>query len=74
MLVPLVLGVGGLLLSVGLIRPAAWTEDPSTPELPSQVAPSREPPPRGASAAPRPAARPEAAPLSPEEAERLEQK
>jgi len=74
LLVPLVLGVGGLLLSVGLIRPVAWTEDSSTPEPASQVAPSREPPPRGASAPSRPVAQPEAAPLSPEEAERLEQK
>ncbi len=76
LLVPLVVGVGGLLLSVGLIRPGSWTEEPSAPEpdpLASE-APPREAPGRG----PRPSAPPaevaSAAPLSPEEAERQAQK
>jgi hypothetical protein len=76
LLVPLVLGVGGLLLSVGLIRPGSWTEEASAPEPDFQApeaAPSREPPPR--SPAPSASVVPAAQPgLSPEEAEREAQR
>ncbi|WNG39542.1 hypothetical protein F0U61_42140 [Archangium violaceum] len=77
LLVPLVLGVGGLLLSVGLIRPGPGAAELSAPELessPSGRTPNG-PPPRVAA---RPSAgapvQPGAAPLSPEEAEREAQR
>lgn len=77
LLVPLVLGVGGLLLSVGLIRPGSGAADTSAPAQES-APPGRAsggPPPRAPA---RPSAgapvRPDAAPLSPEEAEREAQR
>jgi hypothetical protein len=78
LLIPLVLGVGGLLLSLGLIRPGSGSADVSASEpepLASDSSPARQAP-RGPSpsAAARPAPRPEAAPLSPEEAEREAQR
>ncbi len=78
LLVPLVLGVGGLLLSVGLIRPGSGVDDASAsgPEpVASNSAPAREPPPR-APARPTPGTSAEAkdSSLSPEEAEREAQR
>ncbi|MFY0564813.1 choice-of-anchor X domain-containing protein [Archangium lansingense] len=76
MLVPLVLGVGGLLLSVGLIRPGPGAEDSSAsgPESPGIA--QAEPPPRGP-VRPSPgvlAQQPGQPALSPEEAEREAQR
>lgn len=72
LLVPLVLGVGGVLLSVGLIRPGSGAEDSSAPAPSSPQQAQAEPPPR---APVRPSAPPPAAAqLSPEEAEREAQR
>jgi hypothetical protein len=73
LLVPLVLGVGGVLLSVGLIRPGAVeTSAPGQEPFPSAPAPAG-PPPRG-SARPAPPAPVAQTSLSPEEAEREAQR
>ncbi|WNG55409.1 hypothetical protein F0U59_11915 [Archangium gephyra] len=75
LLVPLVLGVGGVLLSVGLIRPGPGAADPSAPgpEVSSGI--QAEPPSRGPA---RPSAvsaqRPGQPALSPEELEREAQR
>ncbi|PTL79007.1 choice-of-anchor X domain-containing protein [Vitiosangium sp. GDMCC 1.1324] len=75
LLVPLVLGAGGLLLSVGLIRPGSGEADSSAPgpESSPADAPRDVPPPRmpARPSAPAPST---AASLSPEEAEREEQR
>ncbi|HEX5750352.1 MAG TPA: choice-of-anchor X domain-containing protein [Archangium sp.] len=76
LLVPLVVGVGGLLLSVGLIRPEPGVADSSAPGsgVSSDNVPAG-PPPRGpARPSAVPAQRPGQAPLSPEEAEREAQR
>ncbi|MGZ3457575.1 MAG: choice-of-anchor X domain-containing protein [Archangium sp.] len=72
LLVPLVLGVGGVLLSVGLIRPGPGAADSSAPG--PQSAPARAEPPSREPARPSPGAQADAAPLSPEEAEREAQR
>ena len=78
LLVPLVLGVGGLLLSVGLIGTGPGETETSSPDpesLTQRAAPGREPPSRSAGpSAVRSTGQPEAAPLSPEEAEREAQR
>src|SRR3712207_3073863 len=72
LLVPLVLGVGGVLLSVGLIRPGSGAADSSAPAPESSPQAQAEPPPRVPA---RPSApTPTAAGLSPEEAEREAQR
>lgn len=72
LLVPLVLGVGGVLLSVGLIRPGPGAADSSAPAPEASPQAQAEPPPRvpARPSAPTPAA----APLSPEDAEREAQR
>lgn len=74
LLVPLVLGVGGVLLSVGLIRPGPGLADSSAPgpESPSPGDARAEPPSRGPSRPPPGVLEPQPghAALSPEEAER----
>lgn len=78
LLVPLVLGGGGLLLSVGLIGPGPGAEESSAPDsAPHQAASAREPPSRSvgpSASAARPTGQAGAVPLSPEEAEREAQK
>jgi hypothetical protein len=80
LLVPLVLGVGGLLLSVGLIGTGpgeAETSSPDPESLTAQAAPDREPPSRSggpSASAVRSTGQVGVAALSPEEAEREAQK
>lgn len=75
LLVPLVLGVGGLLLSVGLIGTGPGEVELSSPDPESQqVAPDKEAPSRSAGPSVRSTVQPAAAPLSPEEAEREAQR
>ncbi|WP_235217187.1 hypothetical protein [Archangium violaceum] len=75
MLVPLVLGVGGVLLSVGLIRPGPGAADSSAPGPEVSSGTQAEPPSRGPA---RPSAvsaqRPVQPALSPEELEREAQR
>ncbi|HZI04377.1 MAG TPA: choice-of-anchor X domain-containing protein, partial [Archangium sp.] len=75
LLVPLVLGVGGLLLSVGLIRPGPGAADSSAPAPESSDSPAAPPsraPARSSAAVP--ARQPAGPALSPEEAEREAQR
>ncbi|REG24517.1 hypothetical protein ATI61_114125 [Archangium gephyra] len=77
LLVPLVVGVGGLLLSVGLIRPGPGADASSAPGsgVLSSGGAQAEPPSRGpARPSVLPAQRPGQVPLSPEEAEREAQR
>ncbi|MFE8595885.1 choice-of-anchor X domain-containing protein [Archangium violaceum] len=75
LLVPLVLGVGGVLLSVGLIRPGPGAADSSAPGPEVSGGTQAEPPPRGpARPSALPAQRPGQPALSPEELEREAQR
>ena len=74
LLVPLVLGVGGLLLSVGLIRPGPGAADSSAPAPESPDSPAAPPSRAPARSAGVPAPQPAGPALSPEEAEREAQR